>query len=335
ALVAGVCVVAVAVPAAVTVTRETGGGDIATVVTASPTPFEDRFRDPTPIGKRLTIDNPSEDRPLSLWYARAKDGAVVLCRRYTSRAGGGTESCGEGPVIDGTESTDQGSTESFPPPVTGKVLHYGTAQAGIARVVAVLKEGARVTGTLRTPQGAPQAVWTVTVPAGEPVTAFEFMDGEGKTVERIERRPAMFPEADAEPAGSTVKMPGDLDVGLYETPDRSLIWKLEGRAVAMHGLSPGEPLVDMGGRPMKVQLREHGDRWFGITGPGTARVVLVLGDGTTVSAATRPEPWKAGGFRMFAGTQRHTDDVYAEGFKLIGYDRDGTELWRESHAPTR
>ncbi|MFC3986073.1 hypothetical protein [Streptosporangium jomthongense] len=335
ALVAGVCVVAVAVPVAVTVTRDTGGGGIAAVVTATPTAFEDPLRNPDPVGKRLTIDNPSEGRPLSLWYARARNGATVFCRKYTSRTGGGTEFCGEGPVIDGAEATDQGSTESFPPPVTGKVLHYGTAQAGIARVVAVREGGGRATGTLRTPQGAPQAIWTVTVSADEPVTAFEFLDGLGRTVKRIERQPPVFPETDAKPVGSTVEMPGGLVVGLYETPDRSLIWKLGGRAVAMNTLSPGGPLTDMGGRPMKAELREHEDRWFGITGAGTARVALVLRDGTTVTADTRPEPWQAGDFRMFAGTQRRTDDIYAEGFELVGYDRDGAELWREDHGPTR
>ncbi|NUP67387.1 MAG: hypothetical protein HOW71_35045, partial [Nonomuraea sp.] len=291
-----------------------------------------------------TIDNPSEKRPISFWYARTKSGATVFCQEHKSRSGGSSKFCGDEP-IDGREVTDQGSTESFPLPATGKVLHYGTAQADVAHVAAVLEEGGRVPGTLQTPQGAPRAVWTVTVPADKTVTAFEFTGGEGETIKRIERRPMTTPEAGAKPVGRTVQLPGKLDVGLYQTPDKNLIWKLDGQAVGLNVLSPGlavierggpdRPLIDMGGKPMKVELSEHKEHWFGITGTKTARVALVFKDGTSVSAGTRPDPWKIGGFRMFAGTQQRTDDLYAEGFKIVGYGKDGTELWQENHEPTR
>jgi hypothetical protein len=343
ALMAGVCVVAIAVPVTVMATGGTEErGDVATVVTEPP--LGNPVWDTTPIGKRLTIDNPSEERPISFWYARAESGATVFCQEYKSRSGGGSKFCGDEP-IDGEQATDQGSTQSFPPPATGKVLHYGTAQVEVVRVAAVLKEGGQVTGTLQTPQGAPQAVWTVIVPADKTVTAFEFAGNEGETIKRIERQPMVVPETGAKPVGPTVEMRGKLDVELYETPDKNLIWKLEGRAVAVNGLSPGmavierggpdRALIDMDGKPMKVELREYKEHWFGITGTKTARVALLFADGTSVSADTRPEPWKIGGFRMFAGTQQLTDDMYAEGFKIVGYGKDGMELWHEDHKPTR
>jgi hypothetical protein len=343
ALVAGICVVAIAAPITVMATRSTDErGEVATVATEPS--LGNPVWDTTPVGKRLTIDNPSEKRPISFWYARTKSGATVFCQEYKSRSGGGMEGCSDEP-IDGEEATDQGSTQSFPLPATGKVLHYGTAQAKVVRVAAVLKEGGRVTGTIQTPQGAPQAIWTVTVPANKTVTALEFAGGEGETIKRIEPRPMVVPEADAKPVGSTVEMPGKLDAGLYETPDKSLIWKLDGQAVGVNGLSPGlavierggpdRALIDMGGKPMKVELREHKEHWFGITSTKTARVALVFKDGTSVSADTRPDPWKIGGFRMFAGTQQRTDDLYAEGFKIVGYGKDGRELWHEDHEPTR
>ncbi|WP_406674852.1 hypothetical protein WBK31_12350 [Nonomuraea sp. N2-4H] len=237
--------------------------------------------------------------------------------------------------MDGEQATEQGDTRTFPLPATGKVLHYGSAGTEVTRVTAVLKQGGRVTGTLTTPQGAPQAVWTVTVPAGKPVTAIEFAGRDGKTIKRIAPRPLTVPEATAKPVGDTVKMPAKLDAGLYQTPDRTLIWKLDGQAVGLHRLADVQTLLDMGGNRMNVELREYDKRWFGITGDQTARVALIFQDGTSVSAATRPDPWKLGGFRMFAGTQERTDDLYAEGFTIAGYDKDGTELWREKHDPTR
>ncbi|GAA4958313.1 archaellum component FlaF (FlaF/FlaG flagellin family) [Nonomuraea thailandensis] len=81
------------------------------------------------------------------------------------------------------------------------VLHYGTAQAKVAHVAAVLMEGGRVTGTLQTPQGAPQAIWTVTVPADKTVTALEFANDEGETIKRIHRRPEVASEVNARPVG--------------------------------------------------------------------------------------------------------------------------------------
>ncbi|MGP4105069.1 hypothetical protein [Nonomuraea sp. KM90] len=271
---------------------------------------------------------------------------MVFCQEDKSRSGGGTTFCSDKP-IDGEEATDQGSTHSFPPSATGKVLHYGTAQAKVAHVAAVLKEGGRVAGALQTPQGAPQAVWTVTVPADKTVTAFEFAGGGGETIKRIQRRQSMtVPETDARQVGPTVDMPGELEVRRYKTPDTmTLIWKLDGQSVAVNSLSsgmavierggPARALIDMDGKPMQVELREYKEHWFGITSTKTKRVALTFRDGTSVSADTRPDPWKIGGFRMFAGTQQRSDDLYAEGFKIVGYDKNGAELWHEDHQPTR
>lgn len=357
ALVAGVCVVAIVAPITVMATRGTERGDVATAATTE-TPsrksiedarkrrqdYMERMRDLTPIGERLLMNNPSEDRPMSLWYSKQKSGRIVFCEEVKRRTGSGSSGCNE--VADNEVATEQGTTRSFPLPVTGKVLHYGTAQAEVVRVTAVLEEGGRVTGKLQTPQGAPQAVWTVIVPADKKVTAFEFAGGEGETIKRIERPHMVEPEAYDKPVGRTVEMPGNLNVGLYERPERTLIWKLNGQAVGgMNSLTsgmavierggPDGPLIDMDGKPFDVEMHEHKEHWFGITGTKTKRVALVFKDGTSVIAATRPDPWKIGGFRMFAGTQQRTDDLYAEGFKIVGYDNDGVELWHEDHKPTR
>jgi hypothetical protein len=345
ALVAGVCITAIAIPISLVATRGTERSDVATgTITPSPllTPRswpKDYTGDEFRIGEVLLIDNPSENRPISLWYARTDKG-TALCVRVKNRTGSGSAECRQ--PLGAEEVTEQGSTETFPGPATGLLMYFGTARDRAARVTALTDAG-KVPGTIHHPKGAPYGIWTVTVPSGKPVTAFEFAGREGKTITRIERQQRFVnPEANAAPVGPTVEMPGKLAVGLYETPDKTLIWKLDGQAVGrMHSLTPGgvvverggpnKPLIDMGGKPMNVELGDHKEHWFGITSTETARVELVFKDGTTVKARTRPDPWKIGGFRLFAGTQRHSEDMYRDGFRIIGYNKDGAKLWHEDH----
>lgn len=330
ALMTGVCVTAIALPAGLITT---GGGDVVTgtiSTTATPSvPPRNHTGDEYRIGEVVEIDNPSQKRPIHLWYARTDDG-TVLCERVIDRTGFRTERCG-GPLGD-EEATQQGSTETFPAPATGQVMYFGTARDKVARVTALTGEG-KVTGTLHRPEGAPQGIWTVTVPSDKTVTVFEFAGPGGETVTRIEpQRRGAYPEAQAKPVGPTLDMPGKLVVGLYETPGKTLIWKRNGQAVGRtHAITSGGPLTDLGGKPMNVELRDHKEHWFGITGTETARVELVFKDGTTVKAETRRNPWKIDGFRLFAGTQRHSEDLYRDGFRIVGYDADGAELWHEDH----
>ncbi|UBU08576.1 hypothetical protein [Nonomuraea gerenzanensis] len=335
ALVAGVCVVAVAVPAGLAATRGTDRGDVATSTIAPDLPPKDYTADAYRIGEAVLLDNPSQNRPISLWYART-DAGTALCVRTQDRSGGSTASCGE--PLGGEAASEQGSTERFPGPATGLLLYYGTAGPEVARVTAVTSTG-KLPATIHHPTGTPRGIWTVTVPSAQKVTAFEVTDAAGKPITRLERQPLAAPEASAEPVGRTLQMPGKLVAGLYETPDQTLIWKLDGRAVgrthtlSAGGAAPGRggPLVDMAGKPMDVELGEHGEHWFGITSDRTARVRLVFRDGTTVEATTRADPWRIGGFRLFAGTQRHSADLYRDGFRIVGYGEDGAEVWREDH----
>ncbi|GAA4534633.1 hypothetical protein [Nonomuraea ferruginea] len=333
ALVAGVCVAAIALPAGLMAAYGTERGDVATIVPITPTvPPKDYTGDEYRIGEVLTIDNPSQKRPISLWYARTDNG-TVLCERVHNRTGSLSAGCGR--PLGAEEATEQGSTETFPAPATGLVMYFGTAGDRVARVTALTDAG-KVNGTVLQPEDTPQGIWTVTVPSDRTVTAFEFAGREGEAITRIERQQRLvIPEADAQPLGPTVEMPGKLVAGLYETPGKTLIWKLNGQAVGpMHMIErggPGEPLIDMDGKPMKVELGDHEEHWFGITSTETVRVGLVFKDGTTVKAGTRPNPWKIDGFRLFAGTQRHSDDMYRDGFRIIGYDKDGAELWHEDH----
>lgn len=327
ALVAAVAVAAVAVPLTLTTAGGQEGDGVATGTIAPHHRFPGVMDGKTPLGDRLVIGNPSENRPMTLWYAKGKTG-TVLCRAFESRNGGGNEGCWE--PIDGRKATEQGSTESLPAPATGVVLYYGNAPAEVARVTAVIKGGDRVTGTIYRPKGAPQSIWTVSAPAGKTVTTFEFADAEGRTQSRITRKPTLFPETEAEPIGPAVRMPGGLSVDIYKVPDETLLWKLDGQIVGMHVVDPGHLMTDLGGDKYPVELRDYGKRWLGIASAKTARVTLVFADGRSVSAVTRPDPWHLG-VKLFAGTHDRTGDIYREGFQVVGYDDAGVEIWQDKH----
>ncbi|MFD1539619.1 hypothetical protein [Nonomuraea guangzhouensis] len=328
ALVAAVAVAAVAVPLTLTTAGGQEGDSVATGTIDPHHRIPGVMDDKTPMGDRLVIDNPSEQRPLTIWYAKGKTG-TVLCRAYESRNGGGNEGCGE--PIDDRKATEQGSTESFPAPSTGVVLYYGTAPTEVARVTAVIKGGDRVTGTIHRPKGAPQSIWTVSAPAGKAVTTFEFADAEGRTKSRFPRKPAFFPETEAEPIGPAVRMPEGLSVDLYKVPGEELLWKLDGQVVGLDIVDPGHLMTDLGGNKFPVELHEHGKRWFGLASAKTARVTLVFADGRSVSADTQPDPWHLD-VKLFAGMYDRTGDIYREGFQVIGYDDTGVEIWQDKHA---
>ncbi|MEU7742359.1 hypothetical protein [Nonomuraea sp. NPDC049158] len=328
ALVAALAVTAVALPVTLTATGGQKGGDVATGTIDVRHRIPSAMDGKTPLGERLVIDNPSEERPLSLWYAKGKPGTVLLCQAYQSRTGGTTEQCGD--PLDDRKATRQGSTESFPYPSTGVVMHFGTARPEVAHVTAVIKGGDPVTGTIYRPKGAPQGIWTVSAPTSETVTAFEFADAKGQTVARVKNKPAIFPEEKAQPVGPAVRMPGGLSVGLYKVPGETLLWKLNGQTVVMNLVEPDHLMTDMGGKKYPVELAEHDKRWLGIASAKTARVTLLFGDGRSVSAATRPDPWNLG-IRLFAGTYDRARTIMYERFQIIGYDDAGVEIWQQTH----
>ncbi|MEU7835449.1 MULTISPECIES: hypothetical protein [unclassified Nonomuraea] len=325
ALVVALAVTAVALPVTLTATGGQQGGDVATG-TIDPRRSWDVMEGKTPMGDRLLIDNPSEERPLTLWYAKGKTG-TFLCQSYESRTGVTTQGCGK--PLDDRKATKQSSTDSFPYPSTGVVMFFGTARPEVARVTALIEGGDRVTGTIHRPKGAPQGIWTVSAPTSETVTAFEFTDAKGQIVARIKNEPAIFPEEKAQPVGPAVRMPGGLSVGLYKVPGETLLWKLNGQTVVMNLVDPDRLMTDMGGKKYPVELAEHDKRWLGIASAKTARVTLLFGDGRSLSAVTRPDPWNLG-IRLFAGTHDRARSIIYERFQIIGYDDAGVEIWQQT-----
>ncbi|SEH00227.1 hypothetical protein SAMN05444920_115206 [Nonomuraea solani] len=324
AMIAGVAVASIAVP--LTLTRPAGTGDgVTTATTAGPGRVHERNLEVRPpIGERLVTADPSENRPIELWFTRAASGAVHFCTRTRSRAGGGSSFCADDPVAG--DFSLQGSTASWPPP--DMVLYYGASGDGVSAVAAVTAKGVRTPGTIQRPAGAPQAIWTVTVPSADEVASFEFTDPRGEVRATVRNERLVVPESTAEPVAKERKLGDGLSAGLYETPGKTLIWKLDGKPVETHLVREKDLMTDLGGDRHPVELRERNGRWFGITGARTARVELVFPGGETVSARAVQNPWDLG-FRLFAGTHDRTGDIYLEGFEIVGYDAAGKEIWRK------
>ncbi|MFD1934052.1 hypothetical protein ACFSKW_21540 [Nonomuraea mangrovi] len=285
---------------------------------------------PVPVGRELVIDNPAENRPMRLWYATDHRGLVVFCHAVQYAGDATQTSCGGNVGAQAMKSAGwfEGTTQSVPP--RESVLDYGGARPDVATVTAVTKKGTRVTGAVRRPAGAPFKIWTVVFPATDQVTAYEFAAADGRLLSRVARTVAMPPEAEqGRPAGAATDL-ADLSVRPYSTPDRTLIWTLDGRELGLNLVRAKDLMRDMGGKPMDVELRVNGGRWFGIARPATAKVELVRKDGKVLRAAVKQDPWKIG-VRLFAGEEPVSGDLYLEGFALVGYDSSGKELWREDH----
>ncbi|MCK2214456.1 hypothetical protein MF672_011740 [Actinomadura sp. ATCC 31491] len=279
-----------------------------------------------PLGERLIVDNPSENRPLQLWFARREDGSVAFCRRYESRTGGSTSSCGDAPVA-GTASLE-GSTESWPPPE--RVMYFGAAGDRVAGVSAVTAEGRRTAGRVTHPAGAPLSIWRVSTASAARVDFFEFVDAEGKVVARVDNTPLMVPEATAEPVGEVLRLGDGLSANVYDVPDRTLIWRLDGEPVGSDLVRAKDLMRDLGGRRLPVLLHERDRRWFGVVADvRTAEVELVFADGRKVRAPARKDPWGIG-VRLFGGAHERDGDIYLKGFQVVGRDAEGRELWRDA-----
>ncbi|MED7928401.1 hypothetical protein SMD20_29380 [Nonomuraea sp. LP-02] len=312
-----------------------GGGDVATGV-LQPVPStgahvpEVGLEDKPPLGDRLVVDDPALGGAVELWYARRSDGALAFCRLHRSRTGSSSSSCKAVPA--GGTASFEGTTESWPPPE--ETLYFGAAGDQVVGVNAVSATGERTPGQITRPAGAPRAIWTVTVPASTRVTGFAFTDARGMTVATAAHTPLTVPEATAEPVGTVLRLGGGLSANVFDVPDRTLVWRLDGDPVAADLVRTKDLMRDLGGRRMPVLLHERERRWFGVVADArTTEVELVFPDGRKAAAPTRKDPWGIG-VRLFAGRHGYDGDIYRKGFEVVGYDAAGRELWREPYLPT-
>ncbi|MFF5211547.1 hypothetical protein [Streptosporangium sp. NPDC000396] len=325
-----------AIAVAVNLTGNGGGGGVATgTVDERPDMFQEVSAKYPPIGEPLTIEDPSEKRPVRLWFAKPgpedRNTPYVFCKISQFAPGGSLSGCGGSRSHRDDEQAwyEGGSDSLWPRPET--LMSYGAARDAVAKVEAVTGDGTRIPGTIHRPEGAPLAIWAVTFPSKAAVKRFEFSDAQGKVVQRVKlEASSMTPEATAKPVGPTLDMPGGLTAHLVTTPDRTLIWSHDGDGVAMDFLEPRQFLADVDGKKLPVEVHLRGRLWFGVARPGTARVSLIFKDGTSVTADTVPDPW-GGTAVLFSGAYQRPGDVYLEGFQLVGYDDAGVEIWRDDN----
>ncbi|GGK67788.1 hypothetical protein Sme01_09080 [Sphaerisporangium melleum] len=292
-----------------------------------------------PVGGTLAIVDPSNGRPIRLWFTdpspRQGTGEpryIKLCAA-TQYALHGASVAGcpvaVDPVHDGNHAWYAGST-SEEWPNTGTLISYGMALPGVADVAAVGRDGSRLPGLIYRPKGAPAAVWTVTYPAGAGVGVFEFTGSDGRVVQRVtpDRAPDSLTSAPAERPDA--KPAGGLVARLHE--DGTLLWLHDGEVIGATVLTPGRPIEDLltGERPADWRFAQG--FWFGLAKAGTAKAEVRYRDGRVVSARAVPDPWKRG-FTLFAAPAEHEGDVFAEGYTITLYNAHGRRIGRVEQAP--
>ncbi|GGP83074.1 hypothetical protein [Streptosporangium pseudovulgare] len=325
---------AVAAVTAVAVFLGAGGGSgagIATGAVEEPGPYRRSITENPPVGEPVTVRDPAENRPVIMWFSGGTaPGGLRFCDLVQQASGGTSGGCSKVPPA-GHEHENAWRLDPFHSrwPRRPVELGYGAARPAVTRVEAVTGDGARIPGTVHRPGGAPLAVWTVSFPADAGVTRFEFLDGDGRVVQRIRRdAPMSPPELAKPPAGPAADMPGGLTARFYTDPERTVLWWRGGDVVGMNLIEPGHLLTDLGGKETPVDLRLHDGLWYGVARPGTARVALILRDGTSAGAVAVADPWGSG-VALFSGTYRRPDP-YLEGFQVVGYDAVGAEIWHDT-----
>lgn len=338
-----VAAAAVAVPLFLTAENGKGGGVTTGVVSTAPAGeepagegqediYEGIMQDKTPLGDRLVLDNPSEHRPMVLWFAKPEnakdDTGPMFCEALQGRTGPGGAMCGD-PLGKRKQAWVTGSTVAWPLPET--VLYYGATRDGVSGVSTVGKDGIRVAGKIQRPEGAPLSLWTVSAPSKTQVAAFEFTDAAGRVVERVRNDYHYQPMATGAPVGTAMTMPEGMVASVYPfSGTKTLIWTLNGQEVGQNGVDAKNLTADAAGGRYPVDFLDRDGHWFGVTDARTARIALVFKDGTSKIAETRADSWGFG-IRLFAGTYRRSGDIYLEGFQLVGYDETGTEIWRKDN----
>ncbi|MEU8271638.1 hypothetical protein AB0B89_31325 [Sphaerisporangium sp. NPDC049002] len=329
-----------------------GGPDAVTgattAVSGEPTPtYKDAYAagvaENPPIGETLTLVNPADGKSMLLWFARAKAkgaaGFADLCSATQLSSGGTIGSCAydsRNPAHTGEVGWYVGGTDGMLPR-PGKLITYGAARDAVTKVEAVADDGSRFPGTIYRPKGAPLAIWTVSYPAQAKLTAYELSGAGEKVLQRVKTDPMPVPGSTAEPVGPAAKLGGGVTARLHR--DQSLVWRQDGKVVALFvvastpQIEPGETLADaLKGNRRPVMSRFTHDRWLGYARAGTGRVVLTFKDGTSIEADAMPDPW-GGDAVLFSAPYAHEGDIYAEGYVITGYDRDGGEVWRDEAKP--
>ncbi|TMR94248.1 hypothetical protein [Nonomuraea basaltis] len=272
------------------------------------------MRDRTATGEPLTVDNPTEGKPLRIWFAKAKLGYPEVCYLVERAAAEPYGGCSDVP-----EMRDVWFTGSTLRDGAATALDWGVAAQDVGAVTGVTKSGRKITGTLVTPDGAPYRIWTVTYPAQDAMTMVEYADRKGRSIARTSRDMLSPP---LEPAmGAAVELPDGITARPHRTKDGAeLSWMRNGAYI-------GGGLVTMRDAPVIVNVRD--DVITGYARADVARIEVSFPGGGTTSLETRPDPWSLG-VVLFAGASTQSDQV--AGYRALAYDASGKEVWQHEEA---
>ncbi|MFI6322339.1 hypothetical protein ACIBG8_32715 [Nonomuraea sp. NPDC050556] len=279
----------------------------------------------TPYGEELTLANPTEGKPLRLWFAKNAQGAPETCSLVEQQAGPPSGGCHLPENIPASYNPAwyEGTTAREGSDV---VMDYGVATDLATGVSALAKDGRRIEGTIHRPAGAPMGFWSVTFSTADEVAKLEFT---GPTLDKpvVYERTRLFFGRPGASLGEGFTMPG----GFVATPHTDkdgpiLLWTRGGREVSRQTLDPKFLFADT---PVAFDDREGSLQ--GLVRKDIATLELITAKGT-LTAETVQEPWNYG-IRLFSVPFSGRIDWNA-GVTEIAYDDTGKEVWRRVLPPS-
>ncbi|MFI7133768.1 hypothetical protein ACIBQ1_49390 [Nonomuraea sp. NPDC050153] len=277
--------------------------------------YQQLMKERTPLGKEAVVDNPSEGKPLRIWFARGKLGYPEICYVVERAAGEPYGACVNAVEWQQVDAWYVGSTERDG---AATAMDWGLARQDVGAVAGVTEGGQEFPGTVRSLDGAPYRLWTVTYPSQEPMSRIRISDVKGKALGWWSR------DGLAAPGGQPMSAPMELSQGISVRPYRmprskggtQLTWWRHGAELASQSLGEADSVVTMSAQR---------DVIVGFARRDVARIEVSFDSGRTASVETRPDPWNLG-IALFAATSPSDDP--AEGRHITAYDTAGKQIWQ-------
>ncbi|MEV6029827.1 hypothetical protein AB0L65_01690 [Nonomuraea sp. NPDC052116] len=272
--------------------------------------YQQLMKERTPLGKETSVDNPSEGKPLRIWFAKAKLGYPELCVIVERAAAEPYGKCSDLYQGDFSDAWFVGSTLRDG---AATAMDWGVARHDVGAVTGVTEDGKEFAGTLRSLDGAPYRIWTVTYPAQETLSKVEIADVKGRNVGW---RPRAMISPPTQPAlGASMELPEGVSVRPVRSKQgQELTWTRAGAYVFSLTVPPRFGLT---------QTISHSGVIVGVTRKDVARIEVSVNDGGTMTMETRPDPWNLG-VALFAGPS--PADTRENGYRVIAYDASGQQI---------
>ncbi|MBE1585711.1 hypothetical protein ACFPOI_46580 [Nonomuraea angiospora] len=272
--------------------------------------YQQLMKERRPLGEEVTIDNPSEGKPLRLWFAKAKLGYPELCVVVERAAAEPYGNCSDLYQGDYSDAWFVGSTLRDG---AATAMDWGVARQDVGAVTGVTEGGKEFAGTLRSPDGAPYRIWTVTYPAQETLSKVEIADVKGRNVGWGTR--GMISPAIQPALGASMELPEGVSVRPVRSKGGQEFTST--RAGAYVGtLRAPLPL-------QPTQTISRSGVIVGVARKDVARIEVSVNDGGTMTMETRPDPWNLG-VALFAGPS--PADARGNGYRVIAYDASGRQV---------